>query len=195
MSTTSIKFTDLKAGYEANWLAMCVRPEKVQAVASQAAKVKANKARYDEVVAAVKKVAPASQIPWYFVGLVHLMECTLSFNHHLHNGDPLTKRTVHVPVGRPVKGKPPFTFLESAVDALLYQELEKETDWSIAKMLWRSENYNGMGYRLYHAMASPYLWAGSNLYSKGKYTLDGKFDPSAVSDQIGVALILKQILI
>lgn len=173
---------------------MVVHSDKLQAVASQAARITANRPAYESVIKTVKVLHPEAAIPWYFVGLVHLMECTLSFRHHLHNGDPLSRRTVHVPAGRPVKGKPPFTFLESAVDALVFQGLHNETDWSIEKMLYRLEGYNGYGYRQYHNMPSPYLWAGSNLYVKGKYVSDGKFDPEAVSTQIGTALILKRLL-
>lgn len=40
-------------------------------------------------------------------------------------------------------------------------------------------------------MRSPYLWSYSNHYSKGKYVRDRVFDPEAVSDQCGAAVLLK----
>ncbi|WP_339376309.1 hypothetical protein [Calothrix sp. NIES-2098] len=38
---------------------------------------------------------------------------------------------------------------------------------------------------------SPDLWLGTNLYTKGKYKSDGKWDADAVSAQIGVVALLK----
>ena len=73
--------------------------------------IRMNRARYD-------KVAAIAKVPWYVVGAIHSLECNCNFECHLHNGDPLTARTVHVPKGRPIAGNPPFTWEESAVDAL-----------------------------------------------------------------------------
>ncbi len=67
------------------------------------------------------------------------------------------------------------------------------TDWSISQMLLVVEGYNGFGYARKGKM-SPYLWSGSNNYTKGKYVADGKYDPEAVSHQIGAALLLKQFI-
>lgn len=189
-----ISYSGLKNIYNALWETMEVRPEKLQAVLNQAAKVKANKEIYEAINYKIQKDYPSSKIPWYFIGLVHLMECTLSFSHHLHNGDPLKARTVHVPAGRPVKGQPPFSFLESAVDALTMQGLHREENWGVDNILFKLEAFNGYGYTMYRNMPSPYLWAGSNHYEKGKYIADGKFDKEAVSSQIGTALILKQLI-
>jgi hypothetical protein len=40
-------------------------------------------------------------------------------------------------------------------------------------------------------MRSPYLWSCTIHYERGKYVSDGKFDPQAVSLQVGCAAILK----
>lgn len=191
---TPINFLSLKPGYERDWATMVVRPEKADKVKSLSFRIQTAKHEYEYIVQVLHVRHPQSAVPWYFVGLLHLMECNLSFRHHLHNGDPLIKRTTHVPAGRPVAGKPPFTFVDSALDALVYQGLHTATDWSIPKILNRLEAYNGFGYRKYYNMNSPYLWAGSNLYTKGKYTADGHFDPNAVSTQIGTALILRELI-
>lgn len=79
-----------------------IRPHRQQAVATLVTQMAQNQARYDVI-------ANATGIPWYVVGVIHNMESSLNFRTHLHNGDPLTKRTVHVPQGRPVSGAPPFT--------------------------------------------------------------------------------------
>ena len=79
-------------------------------------RILAGKSRYEAV-------GNPLNIPWYFIALVHNMECSLNFNRHLHNGDLLTQRTVQVPAGRPVSGNPPFTWEASAADSLIYQKL------------------------------------------------------------------------
>ena len=133
-------------------------------------------------------------IPWFFIALTHYRECNLSFEKHLHNGDPLSARTVQVPKGRPFKGKPPFRFEDSAADALILQKLHTAKDWSLPAMLWQLEAYNGFGYRLYHPeVLSPYLWGQSNHYRKGGYAKDGVWSPAYVNKQLGVAVLLRRL--
>jgi lysozyme family protein len=129
-------------------------------------------------------------IPWFFIGIIHGMECGFNFTGHLHNGDPLTARTVHAPPDRPKTGNPPFSWQESARDALIFKGYNQETDWSLSHILYLFEKYNGFGYRLV-GVPSPYLWSFSNIYTKGKYTADHHFDPDAISKQCGAAVILR----
>lgn len=136
-------------------------------------------------------IAAQTGVPWYFIGVIHKMECDCNFKTHLHNGDPLTARTTHVPKGRPKNGVPPFTFSDSAIDALTIEGFTEWTDWSISGMLYCFEKYNGFGYRS-KGINTPYLWSFSNQYTKGKYVADNKFDPAAVSQQIGAAVILRR---
>ena len=131
-------------------------------------------------------------IPWFCIGLIHSMECNCDFSKHLHNGDPLNTRTVQVPAGRPL-GNPPFTWEESAIDALKYQGYTTWKDWSIPGFLYLMELYNGLGYRK-QGINSPYLWSFSNLYKKGKYVADGKYDPNAISKQCGVGVLLRRMV-
>lgn len=146
----------------------------------------ANKYRYVEV--AHRFVNPG--LKWWLVALIHEMECSQNFNCYLGNGQPLNKKTTIVPVGRG-----PFeSFADGAVDALTLQGADRITDWSIDNVLYFLEGYNGYGYTKYHNINSPYLWSGSNHYSCGKYVSDGKYDPSAVSHQIGIALLMKRLL-
>jgi hypothetical protein len=120
------------------------------------------------------------------------MECNFSFKHHLHNGDPLTGYTVHVPANRPKVGHaPPFTFEESAVDAIKLMKYDQVTNWSLSFILLKLEGYNGFGYNR-KGIHTPYLWSYSNHYTKGKYVKDGVYDANAVSSQLGAAVILKR---
>ena len=164
-----------------------IRPSRKAAVAQITRKLTANRARYE-------RVAKALRMPWYVVAVVHSLEAGGDFTRHLHNGDPLTARTTHVPAGRPKAGRPPFTWEASATDALSHQGFGGWKDWSVPGALYKLEGYNGWGYRDHHqTVKSPYLWSFSNHYTKGKYVADGRFSPTAVSQQCGAAVLLKRL--
>jgi lysozyme family protein len=183
----TVPFTDALSTEYTNLFAACV-PANLGAVDAVANVIVANQSRY-------QSVGTALSIPWYFIGAIHHMESSNSFTRHLHNGDPLTARTVHVPAGRPPDGNPPFTWEQSALDALKMRHLDQVTNWTLPGVLYQMEGYNGFGYRLYHpAVLTPYLWSSSNQYTKGKYVADGKFDPDAVSGQIGAAVVLRRMV-
>ena len=159
-----------------------VRPQRRVAVDGIVDRIVASKARYT-------KAGKAAGVPWYVVGVIHLLESGGDFSRHLHNGDPLTARTVRVPSGRPASGSPPFTLEASAADALKLQRLDRWQDWSVPGALYVLERYNGFGYRG-RGINSPYLWSFSNHYAKGKYVADGRYSPTAVSEQCGAAVAL-----
>jgi lysozyme family protein len=141
-----------------------------------------NRGRYE-------RVSAQTGVPWYFIAVTHNLEASQNFSKHLHNGDPLTARTRQVPAGRPKTGTPPFTWEESAVDALRLKRLQLWTDWSVAGLLFQLETYNGWGYRN-HGINSPYLWSFSQHYTSGKYVSDGVWSATAVSAQCGAAVVL-----
>ena len=184
---TSTQFADLRQEYQDCFDRCETRREFAGNVAYYVKRLKHGQPNYQLVEREVG-------VPWVFVGVIHGMECGFNFAGHLHNGDRLTARTVNVPKGRPKDSEPPFTWLQSALDALRLKKLDSVTDWSVPHMLYLLEGYNGFGYRR-RAMPSPYLWSFSNVYEKGKFVVDGKFDPNAVSKQCGAALMLKAILI
>jgi lysozyme family protein len=163
-----------------------IRPERSPAVESIVDHLQAGRSRYQQV-------ADDSGIPWFFIAVIHNMESGLDFDRHLHNGDPLTARTVHVPGGRPRSGEPPFSWEQSAADALSLRNLGRQTDWRLTSVLYRLEAYNGWGYRLHHPeVPSPYLWSFSNHYKSGKYVADGRWSDTAVSRQCGAAVLLRR---
>jgi lysozyme family protein len=176
-------FANLQAEYAAEWTACQVRAEKAVAVNGAVARLNAGKQRYQTIAATF------NGMPWYFVGIIHAMEAGFRFDRHLHNGDPLTARTIRVPRGRP-PGAPPFHWEASARDALASEGFDAVNDWSIPHMLHLWERYNGLGYR-FKGLRTPYLWSFSNLYSSGRYVADGVFDPNSVSKQCGAAAMLK----
>jgi lysozyme family protein len=95
-------------------------------------------------------------------------------------------------------GRGPFSsWEEAAIDALLncHPYLGKRKDWSLAGVLIGLELYNGLGYAN-KGVPSPYLWAGTNQYTSGKYVADGKYDPGHVDQQLGcVAMLLSMMAI
>jgi lysozyme family protein len=139
-------------------------------------------------------VSDTLNAPWFFVGAIHNMESSLNFERHLHNGDSLKERTQNVPKDRPAKGNPPFSWEESANDALQLRKIDRVSDWSLDRLLYELEGYNGWGYRKFHQhVKSPYLWSFSNHYTKGKYVRDGTWSDTAVSRQCGAAVLIKRL--
>lgn len=179
----STGFADIAAEYRTCFDRLEVRPERRADVERQVGRLLAAGERHR---AASRELG----IPWPFLAIVHMLEAGLDFEAHLHNGDPLTARTVHVPAGRPAAGLPPFTWEASARDAMAMKGYVGQDDWSVARMLYRWEAYNGFGYRR-RGLPSPYLWSFSTLYAKGRFVRDHVFDPESVSRQCGAAVLLK----
>lgn len=187
-------FENLKSSYTRAWENMVIKPSILPIAQASAQKIINLKSKYLPLEA-------KTGVPWYFIGLLHMRESNFNFATHLHNGDPLVdkktgkwKRTVNEPKNRPVK--PPengrnYTFEESALDALTY-EFGHIKEWSIERIAFFQETYNGFGYRM-RGVPSAYLWSGSNQYTKGKFEFDGPkgWNPNAVDQQLGVMVVLK----
>lgn len=138
-----------------------------------------------------EKVSEFVSVPWPLIAAIHFRESSQNFHCHLHNGDPLRARTVHVPSGRPEFGEPPFTWIESATDAL--SELNwYPPEWDIAGSLEFLERYNGLGYQK-RGLYSPYLWNYTDKYISGLYVADGKFDPFKIEHRPGCVALLKML--
>ena len=164
---------------------MVIKPEIQSKLKKKTDTLIANKARYEEIA----HHFPNPGFKWYIVAVIHEMECSQNFSKYLGNGQDLSKVTTIVP-----KGRGPFkSFYDGAIDALNLQGVNSKTDWSMEGILTFLESYNGFGYEK-KGIASPYLFAGSNHYTSGKFIKDHVYDPNAVSDQVGVALMLKQIM-
>lgn len=176
----------LRQEYQQRFDAAKVLPARQEVVAQSVRKILANRPRYE-------RLTKSMTMPWYFLAIIHGMEADFRFDSHLHNGDPLTGRTVRVPAGRPVQGKPPFNWEESAMDAIAVNRYDKWNDWSIAGMLVAWERHNGFGYRQY-GVNSPYVWSCTDLYARGRYVADGRFEANAESRQCGAVAMLKGLI-
>jgi lysozyme family protein len=178
-----------RAGYHNLWNRAKVRPENAAAVKAIAHKIIANKPKY-------QAVERATGVPWFMIGPIHNREASLRFNAHLHCGTPLTKRTTLVPKGRP-KAPPAngvsYRWEESAIDALSMppHDLSKVKNWSLERILYETEKYNGWGYL--GKGNSPYLWAATTEYHGGKYVADHVYDRNAWDKQLGCVALLKSL--
>ena len=169
---------------QTRWNACQVNPNKLNQFKSVAARLSASgaKSRY-------QTVSKATGVPWWFIAVVHEREASQNWNSNIAQGDPWNRRSTHVP-----KGRGPFkSWEDAAIDALTNcaPYAAKNTDWSMASALTMLEKYNGLGY-YNKGIPSPYIWAGTNQYTKGKYVADGRFSATAVDQQLGCAGILKQ---
>jgi lysozyme family protein len=131
-------------------------------------------------------------VPWYFVAVVHEREADQIWTANLAQGDPWDKVSVHVPAGRgPFK-----SWSDAAIDALTNCPpfAARNKDWTIGPLLTWLERYNGLGYAE-RGLPSPYVWAGTDQYSRGKYVADGVFNPNIVDRQPGCAALLMTMML
>lgn len=168
--------------YESKFAALKIKPNVLPTALAVARKIAANRSRYEPA-------AQATGVPWFLIGILHERESSLNFATYLGDGEPLDHPTHNVP-----KGRGPFKdFTTGAIDALVHEGFDKVTDWSIGAMLFHIEEFNGEGYHN-HGMPSPYVFAGSNWYSKGKYDVDGHFNATLVDTQLGGAVMLTALI-
>lgn len=176
-------FEDTRAGYLALWQMAKLLPvdhDKAVAIARRIADT-AHRPAFD----AVEKV---TGVPWFVVGCLLYRESDLDLNTYLGNGEPLSRVTHLVPAGRgPFTG--PNAFLNGAVDALSHEGMTGITDWSIERVLYWCERFNGQGY--FNKGNSPYIWSWTDQYHGGLFTGDGIYSASTVDSRPGVAALLK----
>jgi lysozyme family protein len=175
---------------EARWQAARINPHYSIALDLDVALFKRNAARYQAITDLRANGVPASVL-----FCLHQRESSGNFRCHPHEGSPLTGRTRFVPKGRLPKVPPPYTFEQSAEDAYYVVDRLDLVNWkSVQEALQGIESFNGLGYQKYHpTVPSPYVYNGLLINGKatrGKYTGDGKFDRTAVDQQLGCAAIL-----
>lgn len=175
---------DLATTNSKYWINCKINPDKQAAFAATAARL-----TNVDAVKRYKIVEAKTGVPWWFIAVVHEREASQNWKTQLGQGDPLNRVSTHVPAGRgPFK-----TWEDGAVDALVNcaPYAARNKDWSVGASLALLEKYNGLGY-FRRGKPSPYIWAGTNQYIKGKYVADGVYDENAVDKQLGCAGLLKQ---
>ena len=167
------------------WTAAKIRPEKEHEVLTVARHILPFKARY----VALEKT---TGVPWFEIAALHNREAGTDkngnprFDRQLAQGDPLNRRAVNEPHSGPFK-----TFEDSAVWALEHDHMIGVKDWTIEKLLYFAEAYNGWGYYSGHPdVPSPYVVGGTTVQKPGKYVRDHVFDHSVMDSQLGVMAII-----
>ena len=178
---------ELRDDYQRAFATCVIREERAAEVEALTETLLTQRARY-------QTVGERLNLPWFVVAALHHADTGCDFEVHPHNGDPLTDRTQHLPDGRPVEGEPPFTWEDSAADALRLYHLDQWRDWSIAGTLFVLEGRGGWGYRLHHPeVPSPYLWNYATHYHQGKYITDDAWSESAIAQRCGAAVLLRRL--
>lgn len=175
-------FIDLRAEYGHLWRTMVVSPTKAGTITTVAKRLLASIDRY-------KAVSSKTGVPALFIAAAHQRESGAKFDTYLGNGQPLGRVTTIVP-----KGRGPFPSWEAgALDALKLHDLHMVGAWTIERVCYELERWNGWGYRG-KGVRSPYLWGASNHQQAGKYIRDGVWDPSVVDVQIGCMPLIRRMI-
>jgi lysozyme family protein len=98
-------------------------------------------------------------------------------------GDPWRQVSTHVP-----RGLGPYkSWAAAAVAAYRIDHLDKvgAANWTWARACYEGELFNGFGYRT-HGIHTPYLWSWTNIYTRGKFVTDGRFDAAEQDQQCGI---------
>ena len=102
--------------------------------------------------------------PPKLIAALHWRESTGDFGTYLHQGDPLGKKAVNEPADIPI-----FKTWEPAAEHALGLKTSTQRAYKIdagttdeAALTSYAERYNGLGYHNYRAMASPYVFAGTD---------------------------------
>jgi lysozyme family protein len=177
-----VDITQLKKDNAQRWKNMTVTASLIPVVDKVAKRLvdPAAKTRY-------QSVSKTTHVPWAIIAVIHEREASQSWKANLAQGDPWNKVSIHVPAGR----GPFASWEDAAVDALVNcpPKAASWTDWTIGGALTLLEEYNGLGYAA-RSKPSPYVWASTNQYVKGKFVADGHYDPNAVDHQLGCAALL-----
>ena len=132
-------------------------------------------------------ISALTNVPWFIIAVIHEREGSQDFRLSIAQGDPWNKVSVNVP-----RGRGPFaSFQDAAIDALVSCApfASRWGDWTFGGAMTLLEQYNGLGYANRN-LPSPYIWASTNQYVKGKFIADHVFDPDRVDSQLGCAAML-----
>jgi lysozyme family protein len=135
-----------------------------------------------------KEVSNKLGIPQIFIATSFERESSSDFRCSPAQGDRWDRVSVNVP-----RGRGPFpNWTAAAIDAYTLDHLDQvgAANWTWARFCYEGELFNGFGYRS-QGIHTPYLWAGTNNYTSGKFVSDGQFDPNHVDTQLGTVAVAR----
>jgi len=136
-----------------------------------------------------EEVFKVTNVPVLWLMVINERESSSDMNTYMGNGDPLHHRTIHVP-----RGRGPFSSWPlGAEDALKFDKIDQVADWTTPRACYEAEVWNGFGYRK-HGRHSAYVWAGTNVYTKGFYSSDGHWEPNGIDPRCGVVALMKAVV-
>jgi len=132
----------------------------------------------------------ATGVPQIVAAASFEREASSNFKLNPAQGWPLNSRSRDVPYNGPFDN-----WTTAQIAAYKIDGLDKigAPNWSWEQACYEEELFNGFGYRQY-GVHSPYLWAGTSNYIKGKFTSDHGYDPNEVDTQLGVIPIMYRIV-
>lgn len=172
-------FVELAPEYEHDLAVLQVTKPKEVDRASDKLLVFVRQGRYAEV-------SEQLGIPQIFIAASFERESGSDFGCSPAQGDPWNRVSTHVP-----RGLGPYSdWKASAISAYKIDRLDQvgAANWTWARFCYESEAFNGFGPRN-HGKNSGYPWAGTNIYTNGKYVADSVWDPNAVDTQLGTVPI------
>lgn len=177
-------FEVLRPEYSQLLSLMVVRPECREMVDKTAAKLLGYKSRYEAVTA-------QNGVPVVFIAPSFEREASSNFSKNPAQGWPLTSISRLVPQNGPFR-----TWFDAAIAAYHLNGLDQvgAGNWTWELICFYGEIFNGMGYRDYHHMHTPYLWGGTNIQTVGKYVGDGEFDATHMDAQLGIIPVARRMV-
>jgi lysozyme family protein len=174
----------LKPEYSQLLAVMTVRKECRERLDRTATKLLSLRSRYEPVTA-------ANGVPVVFIAPSFEREASSDFKLNPAQGWPLTGISRIIPHNGPFR-----TWYDAAIAAYHLNGLDRvgAGNWTWELICFYGELFNGMGYRDFHHMHSPYLWGGTNIQTVGKYTSDGNFDAAHMDEQLGIIPIGKRMV-
>ncbi len=143
--------------------------------------------KYNENIITYQQIATRTDIPAILIAAIHFRESGCDFNYTIKNGDEVLDD--------------PADFVDDAVSVLTadktYNEFKRDIGLTkdsrnLLAMLQYAEYWNGMGCKKHDKGINPYLYAGTNIYTSGKYVSDGEWDSTKVDRQPGILYLLSQ---
>ncbi len=128
-------------------------------------------------------VANQTGIPAELIAAIHYREANCNFDKSQVDGESLED-----------------TDFASWEDSAVYAFTKTGQDISIIEgddigsWLEFAERYNGLGYRN-AGINSPYIWSGTVFHTSGKFTDEHVYDETAIDNQPGIAIMLRELFI